>query len=79
MEKSRANLYWHEIHDEWICLATVQVEFRPVHHLWKKMDGNSLEPCSQGEEMGINNAITCLRASLIDLGAEGFSVLSDCW
>lgn len=26
--------------------------------------------------MGINNAITCLRASLRDLGAEGFSLLS---
>lgn len=29
--------------------------------------------------MGINNAIICLRAWLIDLGAEGFSLLSDCW
>lgn len=26
--------------------------------------------------MGINNAITCLRASLRDLGAKGFSLLS---
>ena len=29
--------------------------------------------------MGINNAIICLRACLIDLGAEGFSLLRDCW